>query len=683
MTSEGLLSRYGFLVPRSEIAHSATEAARLAPQIGLPVVLKVVSPDILHKTDVGGVQLNLRSEEEVEAAFQNIMKSVKSRCPQARIDGVSVEEMCVGGQEIIIGLLDDAQFGPSIMFGLGGVFVEVLKDVSFRVLPISAKDAEEMVAEIKGQKILEGYRGLPPVSREMLVELLLKAAQMGMDLDPRLESVDFNPILVWDREHRVLDVKVLLREEQKPIVESDPNTAYLETFFEAKSVAVVGASATPGKIGNAVLDSLTKHQYQGKVYPVNPTREEVMGLKAYPSLSSIPHPVDLVVVTVALPLVPQIIEECTAKSIHNMVIVSGGGKELGGEREELEATIKRLAGEKEVRMVGPNCIGVFDSQSRLDTFFQVHERMARPRRGSIAMITQSGTVGAAFMEAVRDIGVSKFVSYGNRVDVDEADLLAYLAQDPETEVIVCYVEGFEDGRQFISTAREVVQRKPVVIFKAGRSKQAARASVSHTGFFGGSYDLCRGAFKQAGLIAVDSLEELCAVAKALALQPPARGPRVAMISNGAGTMVQAIDLLEEYGLEMIPLASPSVERLREVYPPYFVVQNPVDVTGSATSTDYEVGMETLLDDPHVDIIMPWFVFQDTPLDERIVGVLSRLSQKRQKPILCGAIGGDYTERMSRALEAEGVPVYHSVRDWMAAVGGLAQWGARMKRFAIT
>jgi 3-hydroxypropionyl-CoA synthetase (ADP-forming) len=218
----------------------------------------------------------------------------------------------------------------------------------------------------------------------------------------------------------------------------------------------------------------------------------------------------------------------------------------------------------------------------------------------------------------------------------------------------------------------VVPRKPVVIFKAGRTKQAARASISHTGFFGGSYDLCRGAFKQAGLIAVDSLEELYAVAKALALQPPAGGPRVAMISNGAGTMVQAIDLLEQYGLAMASLAPYTVEKLQSIYPSYYLVQNPVDVTGSATSEDYKNGIEALLEDPNVDIVMPWFVFQDTPLGEDIVGVLGKLNGGYKKPILCGAIGGPYTRWMSRAIEGKGVPVYPSVREWMAAAKGVAR-----------
>jgi 3-hydroxypropionyl-CoA synthetase (ADP-forming) len=657
---------YGFISPRSGLATNVAEARNLASEIGFPVVLKVVSSEIVHKTDVGGVQLNLRSEGQVEAAFQSIITSVTKRHPQAHLEGIMVEEMCVGGQEIIIGLLNDAQFGPSIMFGLGGIFVEVLKDVSFRVLPISEGDAAQMVGEIKGHQVLEGFRGLPPVSRDLLIELLLKASYMGTDLAPRLEAVDFNPILVWGTEHRVLDVKTLLHDQEKPVVENEPDTAHLEGFFEAKSVALLGASTTPGKIGNAVLDSLVQHEYGGKVYPINPSRDEVMGLKAYPSLSSVPEAVDLAVVTVALTLVPDILTECASKGIHNVVIVSGGGKELGGGREELEARIARLAKEKDLRIIGPNCIGTFDGVSRLDTFFQVYDRMVRPPRGPVSMLTQSGTVGIVFLEMAEELGMSKFVSYGNRVDVDESDLIGYLAQDPDTEVIACYIEGLADGRKLLNAAKEVTPEKPIVVFKGGQTERGARASVSHTGFFGGSYALFKGAMKQAGVVTVESTEELYSAAKALVMQPKAKGPRMAMISNGAGTMVQAIDLLEEYGLQLASIAPDTVAKLKEVYPPYYVVQNPVDVTGSASSEDYKHGIEALLQDPNVDVVMPWFVFQDTPLDEGIVDVLGQLHSTYHKPILCGGAGGPYTERMSRAVERVGVPVYATVREWMAA-----------------
>jgi 3-hydroxypropionyl-CoA synthetase (ADP-forming) len=664
---------YGFEAPRSSVATSADEAVKTAAEIGFPVALKITSPDILHKTDVGGVMLDLQTPDAVRQAFSHIMASAQAAYPQANIQGVEIQEMVSKGTEIIIGLLDDPQFGPVIMFGLGGVFTELMQDVSFRVLPIARTDASQMIHEIQAHRILQGYRGLPAVAEEMLIDLLIRANQMGIDLAGKFESIDFNPIVVWGDQHRVLDVKMLWHPQAKPAPLLTPaNTKHLEYFFKAQSVALIGASATPGKIGNAVLDSLLNYEYQGQVYPINPGRDEIMGTKAYPSLADTPEGVNLVVVTIDLRQVPDVIKEIADKGIHNLVIISGGGKELGGERTGLEAHIRHMAKTHDVRVIGPNCIGVFDGQTRLDTFFQVQGRMVRPKAGPVAVLTQSGTIGAAFLEDAVAIGVSKFVSYGNRTDVDEADLLAYLADDPETKLIAMYVEGLEDGRKFLEVARQVTQKKPVVVFKVGRTERAARASMSHTGFFGGSYSVVQGAFRQAGLIAVDSYEELVATAKALAMQPRAQGPRVAMISNGAGTMVQGIDLLKSFGLEMPELSPASLSKLAEVYPPYYLVQNPIDVTGSATSTDYEVGIEACIQDPQVDIVMPWFVFQDTPLGEDIVQKLGRLTRTYDKPILVGAIGsGPFTVRMSQAIEAERVPVFHSVREWIAAARGLA------------
>lgn len=669
--------QYHFKPPCGGLARTADEATKIASEVGFPVAVKIASLDILHKTDIGGVVLNLDSADTVRRAFDHVIASARTVQSQARIDGVEVQEMVTGGTEIIIGLLDDSQFGPIIMFGLGGVFAEVLKDVSFRVLPIEAPDALQMIHEIKSYQVLQGYRGRPIVSEKMLVDLLLNASHMGIDFAGKLESVDLNPIMVWEDQHRVLDAKILWHSEAHSAAVGSVNIQHIETFFKARSVALVGASATPGKIGYAVLDSLLKHEYGGRVYPVNPERNEIMGARTYPSLAAIPHPVELAVLTADLRYAPEVIAQCADRGIHNLVIVSGGGKELGGDRAKLETEIRGDAKSHDVRVIGPNCIGVFDGQTRLDTFFQVHERMVRPKSGRIAMITQSGTVGAAFLEHAADIGISKFVSYGNRTDVDEADLLAYLAGDPETAVIGMYVEGFEDGRKFLQTAKQISKNKPVVVFKAGRTGRGARASLSHTGFFGGSYGVVEGALKQAGLITVNSYEELIAACKALAMQPQALGPRVAMISNGAGTMVQAIDLLESYSLELPELCPESLNKLAKVYPPFYLIQNPIDVTGSANSKDYAVGIEVLMLDPSVDIVMPWFVFQDTPLDEAIVQELGRLTTTHNKPILVGALGGPYTTRMARAIEAEGVPVYHSVRDWVAAARGLVQNGNRL------
>jgi 3-hydroxypropionyl-CoA synthetase (ADP-forming) len=667
-----MYQNYGFIPPRSRVAATAEEAAAIAAEIGFPVALKVASAQIVHKTDVGGVELNIANAEAVKRSFDRIMAAVRAARPEATIDGVEVQEMVTGGTEVIIGLLDDPQFGLVVMFGLGGVFTEVLHDVSFRVLPIERRDAQEMLHEIKGYPVLCGYRGRPPVSEQMLVELLMNASRMGMDHAGELESVDLNPIMVWEDQHRVLDAKIIWHKQPRAAPDDfEVNPKHLSAFFKARSVALVGASATPGKVGNAVLDSLLNYDYQGKVFPVNPSRAEVMGAKAYPSLSAIPDTVELVVGAIDLAAIPGLIEECAAKGVHNLVVVSGGGKELGGERAALEAKIRHAAKLHDVRVIGPNCIGVFDGHTRLDTFFQVHERLLRPKAGRIAMLTQSGTVGNAFLEDAVRLGVSKFVSYGNRTDVDEADLLAFLADDPETELIVLYVEGLENGRKFLHVASQVARRKPIIIFKAGRSARAARASVSHTGFFGGSYDIVRGAFRQAGLLSVDSYEELFAATKALAMQPRAKGRRVAMISNGAGTMVQGIDLLGEYGLQIPELSDASLRKLKQAYPFFYLVQNPLDVTGSASSADYEIGIETLLEDAQIDIVMPWFVFQDTPLAEDIVERMGRLNKSRRKPIVVGAMGGPYTAAMSLALEEQGIPVFHSVREWVAAAGALA------------
>lgn len=685
------LASYGFQQPRSERAQSAEQAAEIASRIGFPVVLKIESPDILHKTDVGGVALDLRTAGAVRTAYREIMRAVSERAPQARIEGVLVEEMVTQGFEIIIGLKRDPQFGPVVMFGLGGIFTELLEDVSFRTLPITRADADAMIREIKGSRILAGYRGQAPVSQDLLVDLLLQAARFGLDLGERLEAADFNPIVVWETQHRVLDVKVVMSDSSTTATTANDeggggarsfrpvDTSHLETFFAARSVAVIGASATPGKIGYAVLESLAKFDYRGKVFPVNPGRDSIMDLRTYPTLSAIPEPVDLVVCLVDLARVPSLIRECAARGIHNLVVVSGGGKELGGERAAIEAQVRRLAHELEVRVIGPNCIGVFDGSTRLDTFFQPQSRMARPPAGKVAMASQSGTVGIAFLEDMVPCGVSKFVSYGNRADVDEADLLTFLAADPATGVIALYVEGFENGRAFLEAAQAATAQKPVVVYKSGRNPSAAKAALTHTGFLAGSYKVVEGAFRQAGVIGVNSYEELVAVTKALALQPQAAGPRVAMVGNGIGTTVQALDILGDNGLELATLSPTTLDHLASIYPSFYIVANPLDVTGSGSSADYEVGIEALLKDPGVDIVMPWLVFQDVPLGEDIAEKLGRLARDATKPILCGATGGDFTRRMSAAIEAQGVPVFSSVRDWVAAARGLVRAGQGRRR----
>jgi 3-hydroxypropionyl-CoA synthetase (ADP-forming) len=580
--------------------------------------------------------------------------------------------------ELIIGLQNDSQFGPSIMVGLGGIYTELFKDVSFRVLPITKNDALKMLESLKGKDILKGFRGSKPVNMDMLSEAIVNIGTLGVDLAGKYESIDFNPIVVYPDGYFVVDAKIILKEKSSDdaISKANPDSSHMDLFFNAKSVALIGASPELGKIGNSVMESLAKHDYKGKIYPVNAKGySEIMGVRAYKSLLDIKDPIDVVIVTVDLKFVPDLLTECGKKNIHNMVIISGGGKELGGERAAIEKRIQDLSRELNIRIIGPNCIGIFNGENRLDCAFQGHLRMLRPKQGNVAFLSQSGTVGIAFMETSDAFGLSKMISYGNRSDVDEADMIHYLAQDPNTNVIGLYVEGLGDGRKFMNAAKDVIKQyqKPIVVFKNGRSTKGAKQAASHTGSLGGSFAVISGAFEQTGIISLDSYEELTSALKALTWQPVPKGNKIAMVTNGAGPIIAAIDNFERLDLELAQLSDQTIKSFKDHYPATYVIGNPCDVTGSATADDYRFAIQSFLDDPNVDIIMPWFVFQDDPLEEKIVDILADFQKQNKKPILVGAMGGPFTEEISKKIEAFNIPVYHSVITWITAAGTLAKW----------
>jgi 3-hydroxypropionyl-CoA synthetase (ADP-forming) len=675
-----VLTEYGVRVPKYALVTDAEEAEIEAGKVGFPLVAKIVSPEILHKTDVKGVKVGLQNQEDVKNAFNDMYGRLSK---QYNVKGVLLEKMAAaGGVELIVGLQNDPQFGPVIMAGIGGIYTEVFKDVSFRVLPITKEDAISMIDDLKGNKILKGFRGMPSVNMNMLTEALVNIGRFGTEMAPYYESIDFNPIIFYENEYVVVDAKILLREKPdlEVISNAQPRSEYMDLFFNAKSVALIGASPEPGKVGNSVLESLAKHEYIGKVYPVNAKGySEIMGLKAYKSIDEIPDKVDVVVVTVDLKFVPDLLRSAAKKDIHNFVIISGGGKELGGERATIEAQIRELSKELQIRIIGPNCIGMFNGENRLDCAFQGHARMIRPRKGDVAFLSQSGTVGIAFMESSDTFGMSKMISYGNRSDVDEADMIWYLSEDPQTKVIGLYVEGLGDGRKFMNAARRVVieRGKPVVVFKNGRSVRGAKQAASHTGSLGGSYAVVKGALDQAGIISVDSYEEMTAALKALTWQPVPNGGKVAMVTNGAGPIIAAIDHFERLSLQVAELSEETKKSLKDHYPPTYVIGNPCDITGSANADDYRFAIQSFMDDPNIDIIMPWFVFQDDPLEESIVNVLASFQKQKKKPILVGAMGGPFTEKISQQIEDTNVPVYHSVIEWVTAAGALAKW-ARLR-----
>ena len=677
--AKSILKKYRISVPGYSLATSSAQAVRDAKRLGFPLVMKVVSPQILHKTDVGGVKVGVDNTADVKKTF-NDMYGRLSKKKGVNVNVFLVEKMVPKGVELIVGIQNDPQFGPVIMVGLGGVLTEIFKDVAFRMLPITTSDAKSMLNELKGSKILKGFRGSKPIDLNMIAKALVQIGKMGVDNADYINSVDFNPIVVYPKSYNVVDAKIILNKEIKKnsISHAKPNINSMEEFFTPKSVALVGASAKPGKIGNSVLDALGKQDFKGKIYPINPKEKSILGIKCYPSLDAIKDKIDLAVVCVDLSQCAPIMVSCAKKGIHSVVIVSGGGKELGGARAAMEAEVKHLSLKHKIRVIGPNCIGMFNAANRLDCAFQGQARMVRAKLGNVAFFSQSGTMGISMLETADSFGLSKMISYGNRSDVDEADMIWYAANDPQTKVICLYVEGFGDGRKFVNTAKRVMKekKKPIVIWKSGRSAAGAKQAASHTGSLGGSNAIIMGAFKQAGIISVDSYQELAGVAKALAWQPPAKGFRVAMCSNGAGPMIGAIDHFERLGLSLTKMSPRIIKNMKEHFPPTYVIGNgnPADVTGGATADDYRYIIQQFYDEKNVDVVMPWFVFQDDPLEETIIDYLAAFSKKKTKPLLVGGNGGPYTEKITKLIEEKGIPVYDDLRTWVAAASALAQCG---------
>ncbi len=440
----------------------------------------------------------------------------------------------------------------------------------------------------------------------------------------------------------------------------------LESVFNPLSVAVIGASREPNKIGHVIVKNFVDGGFAGKVYPINPNAEEILGLRSYRSVLEIVEKVDSAVIAVPAAAVEGVLEECGKKGIKGVVLITGGFSEVGN--KEGEARIAEIANRYEMALIGPNCMGVITPASRVDSVFLPIYKLGRPRVGGISFISQSGAVGGCIVDlaARAGIGMSKFVSYGNAAVVDECDLLEYLAADKETEIIVAYLEGVKDGRKFLETARKITHKKPIVVLKAGRSAAGAEAAQSHTGSLAGTAEAYTAAFKQSRIIEAATLEQLFDFAKIFDQVLPCGG-RVGIITNGGGMGVLATDSLEDEGLELARISDETKKLLRSSLPQYANVRNPLDIIGDADSHRYEVALNAMLKDEGVDIILLIILFQTAGIDSSVVNIAIRASDQKKKPIIAVCTGGEYTEMHKRILESYGVPTYASPSSAMRAI----------------
>jgi len=427
----------------------------------------------------------------------------------------------------------------------------------------------------------------------------------------------------------------------------------LDPFFHAKSIAVIGASREPGKVGNTILKQLMGRGF--KLYPINPNSDKILGLKSYASVLQIPATVELAVIATPGATVPTILDQCGKKGITHVVIISAGFKEIGNLKLEKDLQDK-LKGNK-ITCIGPNCLGIYDAHTKLDMLFLPKERLRRPKAGTISFISQSGATGSAVLDlaAYENYGFAKFISYGNAANVDESDLLEYLAEDPDTKVICMYVEGMKNGKKFMKVAKKC--KKPIIVIKGGVTEAGSKAAKSHTGSLAGSADVYFGAFKQANVITAHKMEELFEFAKLLEkINVRAMGERVQIITNGGGYGILVADSIEHYGLKLAKPGKP-IKLLQKEFPSTVVLHNPIDVLGDATNQRYELVINAALKDTNNDSIVLVILTQTPRIDENLVNIVKKAYKKAHKPVVLVTTGSEYAIKLKKAFEEAGLPCF--------------------------
>ncbi len=471
------------------------------------------------------------------------------------------------------------------------------------------------------------------------------------------------------------------------------------TFFNPKSVAIVGASKRINKAGHVIFKNFVENKrrgvFTGELYPVNLHEHHILGYKTFPSLLKIPGEIELVVIVVPADAVIDTMKEAWKRKVKAAVIITAGFSEIGN--AELEETLISTAKKARIRVLGPNCLGVFDVSTGVDMLFLPETKVLstgdefvatpRPMAGHIAIITQSGAFGVAALDYLtgRQIGVSRFVSFGNKCDVDEAEMLEYFFHDDETFVILLYSEAIEAGRKFMKVAKKVTERKPIVAFKSGRTRAGARAAASHTGAIAGSDRIYDAAFAQAGVIRVRDMEEFFDVGKAFAFQPPAPGNNIGILTDAGGPSVMAVDECELRGLTVKRFSEETLSKFEKLklegnLPKFATNLNPVDITGSATSRMFELSAKIMLEAPEIDGLILMGLHHTPALQEDFVDRTAALIQHCAKPVVACDIGETEMALFIRSrFEKLGIPAYSSPEDAARSMAALVKYGDYLRK----
>src|SRR5712672_1170168 len=657
---------YGIPVPKEGVAKSATEATKLATDMGFPVVMKIVSPDILHKTDA-----------DVERNYAIILANAKKYKSDAKIEGIQVQQMLLGGQEVIVGAVTDGSFGKLVAFGLGGVLVEVLKDITFRLAPATKADALSMLDGIQAHEMLKGVRGSDPANRGAIADIIVNVSRLITDF-PEIAEMDLNPVFATKDNAIAADVRIVVDFEPKPPrprPQHDDIVRQMNRIMKPKAVAVIGASAENGKIGNSVMKNLINGGYKGEIYPIHPKADEIMGKKAYKSVKDVPGEIDIAVFAIPANFVAAALTECGEKKIVGAILIPSGYAETGNIKgqEEIQAIGQKYG----IRLMGPNIYGFYYTPANLCATFCT----AYDVKGSAALSSQSGGIGMAIIGFSRSakMGVSAIVGLGNKSDIDEDDLLAFFEQDPNTNLIAQHCEDLKDGRAFAEAAKRVSKKKPVIVLKAGRTSAGAKAASSHTGALAGNDKIYEDVLKQSGVIRARSLRQLLEFARGVPVLPTPKGENILIITGAGGSGVLLSDSVVDNGMSLMAMPPDLDAAFRKFIPPFGAAGNPVDITGGEPPITYVNTVKLGLSDEriHALILGYWHTIVTPPMvfARNMVEVKKEMEAKGfVKPMVASLAGDVEVEEAAEYLYQHGIPAYaYSTELPVEVLGAKYKW----------
>jgi acyl-CoA synthetase (NDP forming) len=602
--SKSLLARYGVPLTDERVAANAIEATAAADTVGYPVVVKLNGPGIAHKTERGFVRLGLRDEDAVRRAAGELLAAAT---PADGDVSLLVAPMVAGNRELIAGVLQDRQFGPTVMLGVGGVLAEAIGDTVFRPAPVDDITAHEMIDDLASQRLLGEFRGDAAVDRDALAAILESLGRFAVE-HPDVASVDINPIIVSPAGVPVaVDALVELGDGPHAAPTTTPTRRpsgdLMGALFEPRGVLVTGASSHPGKFGFVALHNLLAAGYQGSVFATNLQGEPVLGVPTVRSVDELPAgEIDLVLVCTPAAANVELLRACAAKGVRAAFLTSAGYGEAGEDGRRAEAELVALAAELDILLAGPNGQGVVSTPVHLCAQIVA----PYPPAGRIAVASQSGNFVSSFLNYARatGVGISRAVSAGNAAAVTVADYLDYFADDPATAVGLAYLEGIGDGRALFDRLDGAAGRKPLVLVKGGVSEGGARAAASHTGALAADVKLFEGECRAAGITRTATIEEAFDAAATFATQPAPAGPNVVVLTTAGGWGVVTADAISrDRDLRLLPLPGDLEASIDAKLPPRWSRNNPVDCAGGETRDTIPEVMEAIVTHPDVHAVV--------------------------------------------------------------------------------